>query len=349
MFRRIAFLVLIAALALVLIQGVALAQDPTIPTRTPTPDPNAATATSVPPTQDSGGGQPPAPPTATSEPPPSVPTATATSSPGSAPAATATPTATATAAAPLEVAPGGTFVVQECGTQPYVAALADILVYAGPGVDYPVISSLQRPEIRPIVGRAEFAPWWQIQLTPDLNGWVADADVDEFGDTGGVPLVDVPLLNGVEPTRGPLWQPTPIPFAACTATPSPTPSPSPTATATTAAGSAEAIVSAEDDGAGGGPDGDESAAVSVADITAAGSRGEAEFESSGAAAAKQLQDAELAIAEATGEQAAGGSPLSGWLFPLLGLGLVGAGLILAFMARGGSSAAGATEGDSEEG
>lgn len=348
MFRRIISHLFIVGLVLLLIQGSALAQDPTIPTRTPTPDPNAPTsaaptATSIPPTSDSGGGsQPTAIPTATDIPsgvnPPGA--ATATTVPG-ATATTASgtlPTSTATPGTGAEVAPGGTFVVQECGTQPYVVATTDVLVYAGPGTDYPVLSTLQRPEIRPIVGRAEFAPWWYIQLTPDLAGWVADADVDEFGDTGGVPLANVPLLNGVEPTRGALWQPTPIPFAACTATP--TPSPSPTATATTAADAAEAVVSNEGGGEGGDSGGDQTGPVSVADITAASERGEAEFESnSGALSAKQLQDAEQAIAEATGGQASSASPLSGLLIPILGVGLIGAGLVLALMARSRSSTA----------
>ncbi len=360
MFRRIATHLFIVGMVLVLIQGSAsaLAQDPTIPTRTPTPDPNAPTSvppppTSVPPTSDSGGGsQPTAVPTATNEPstgnPPAAATATtepgvtATTAPG------VTPTATVGTEAGGEVAPGGTFVVQECGTQPYVAATRDVIVFTGPGIDYPVLSTLQRPEIRPIIGRAEFAPWWYIQLTPDLTGWVADSGVDEFGDTGGVPLVDIPALNGIEPTRGALWQPTPIPFAACTATPTPTPSPSPTATATAAADASEAVVAVEDGANGAGSGGEQTGAVSVADIAAAGARGEAEFESnSGATSAKLLQDAELAIAEATGGQSTTSTPLSGLLFPLLGMGLIGAGLVLALMARSRNSAAAAgTEADS---
>jgi hypothetical protein len=95
-------------------------------------------------------------------------------------------------------------------------------VRLGPGLDYEPIDSLVFLEVRPIIGRAEFATWWLIQLPNNITGWVADQAVQVQGYTGQIPIVVPPALEGATPTPGPLWEPTPNPV--CT--------PLPTATAT---------------------------------------------------------------------------------------------------------------------
>jgi hypothetical protein len=96
-------------------------------------------------------------------------------------------------------------------------------IRSGPGLDYDPIDNLIYLETRPIVGRAEFATWWLIQLPTNTTGWVASQAVSVQGYTGAVPIVKPPVLNGVTPTPGPLWQPTPNPI--CTPQPTPTPTP----------------------------------------------------------------------------------------------------------------------------
>jgi hypothetical protein len=329
--RRTASLLLLAALLAVVVFGrpgarTALGQDPTIPTRTPTPGASSPTATS-----------PSAPPTATDDdtnpPPPATATATATlpfaasltpTATGTPPAgASLTPTATATLAGALPPPlPGNGVVGVGCDDTPFIRAIDLTLVFAGPGADYAAVAELIKDETRIIIGRAEFAPWWQVQVTETLIGWVADEDVDEFGNTGRVPVAPPPEINGVTPTPGLPWNPTPLPFA-CTVTPTPTPTPTATptttptptaaagATETAAAATVDAVLQAGGDTASGG--------------AAAGLPG-----SSGEGDSKVLPVSES------------GPPPSSYILPLAGVGLVAAGIIVALLARSGSSSAAAT-------
>jgi len=210
------------------IQGVApaLSQDPTIPTRTPTPDPNAPPTA----TRDDGGEPPPPAPTDTP-----VAGATATTIQ---PGASATPTSTTAAGITLDAAASGTpaeltgeIGLPGCNDTPIVQAIKETLnIYAGPGGDYPIIGTMIINEIRLMIGRAEFADWWYIQFDPTTTAWVDDEDVNEYGNTGSVPLVIPPPINGNTPTPGPQWIPTPLP--ACTTTPTATPTETPTSTPT---------------------------------------------------------------------------------------------------------------------
>jgi LPXTG-motif cell wall-anchored protein len=245
LFALFAALFLLMGLVALAYPRLAHSQDATIPTRTPTPDPNAITPTSPPPTP--GGGLDPtaAPPTNT--PAPAAPSNTP------APAATLPPTATASAGATLAAPPltgsGATATAAAavpgpttgepvnalpfppgsqayapagvCGEPPTVQALALVNVHQGPGLDYPILSTLQRNEVKPIVGRAAFAPWWLIQLdAAGQFGWVADAQVRVEGNSANVRAVAPPPLNGSTPTPGAPWAPTPNPQ--CILTPSPT-------------------------------------------------------------------------------------------------------------------------------
>lgn len=184
----------------------AAAQIVTIPTRTPTPAP--VTPTNTPPPQPTNPPQPTAPPAATDTPEPE---------------ATATNTAVQPTIDPSTLLP----TAEACGEPPSARANNNINVRRGPGTDYDILSTLFAGEVRPILGRAEFAEWWVIELADGREGWVASFTVTVNGYTGNVPLVAPPTLNGSTPTPGPLWQPTPQPDC-----PTATPTTAPTATAT---------------------------------------------------------------------------------------------------------------------
>ena len=197
----------------------------TVPSRTATPEggppdpintPQSEPPTAPPPTDDPDGPPPTSPP---------QPGPTNTLAPGE-----PSPTPT-TAATVVLITPEGGYIAtaQPCGTPPTVQARGLVNVREGPGLDYEPISSLVYLEVRPIIGRAEFATWWLIELPDDETGWVANQAVAVQGYTGAVPIVDPPELNDVTPTPGPTWEPTPNPE--CT--------PMPTTTATVELGPAE--------------------------------------------------------------------------------------------------------------
>lgn len=307
--------------------GFAYAQDPTIPTRTPTPDPNQPPPQPSPTSaSDDGGGNPNPPPPAPTETsvPQATATATATTQGIAAPVATATSTAPAAIEGAPIPAPGDAALPADfCGGPPIARAIDLTLVHLGPGEDYPIVGSLPATEERLIVGRAEFAPWWQILLIanePQLLGWVADIAVDEIGDTGSVPLVVPPPINGLAPTPGAPWNPTPIP-SACTPTPTATPTATPSATPTTTATPADTLSTNTDSttgGEGGGTTGSTTAGLASNDQ----------------AAGKQVRDGEQPSADATSETtAAGSSGAASLLVPLLGVGLIAGGVLIALLTR----------------
>lgn len=177
----------------------------TVPTRTPTPPPEEPSATP----DDGGNGDPgPGPlPTSTDRPP----------------ASTATNTAVA-----IPATPEGGFLATSapCDSDPTVQSLGSgTNVRSGPGTNYATIGQLLYLEVRPIIGRAEYAEWWQIVLSDGETAWVADAVVAVSGYIGDVPLVAAPALaSGATPTPGTPWMPTPQPN--CTPPPSATATPS---------------------------------------------------------------------------------------------------------------------------
>lgn len=189
-------------------------QAQTWPSRTPTPQggPPDPTNTSQPPppTTDpggggGGGGQ-----------------STNTPQPGDTPVPGETPTPTTAVTIVFQTPVGGyEATAQPCGIPPTVQALGQVNIRSGPGLDYDPIGSLIYLESRPILGRAEFATWWLIELPGNTTGWVANQAVSVQGYTGAVPIVAPPDINDATPTPGPLWEPTPNP--SCTPEPTPTP------------------------------------------------------------------------------------------------------------------------------
>lgn len=343
------YISLLAGLLLILAAlgagSAAYAQDPTIPTRTPTPGSGGQQPQPSPTSgSDNGGGSNP-PPAATetsAPPPPGAATATATLPGGVAPVASATATAATIILTPAGTVPSGTGIdgapgavaADPCLAAPIVRAIDLTLVHAGPGADYPVVGSLNAGEERLIIGRAEYAEWWQIRFIaqdPILIGWVADEAVDEFGDTGSVPLDDPPLLNGVLPTPGASWQPTPLP-PVCTVTPTPTPTETSTPTAT-----------ATPRGAVSGEGGDAAVAAQAEAGTGApglSSQGSVEGKQAGGAQSQAATSEEAAQeAATTGAASAGSSAASSLVVPALGIALIAGGVIVALLSRGKPPAA----------
>lgn len=294
-------LTLVVGLAGLAVRG-AQAQDPTIPTRTPTP------------------GAPPPNPTATDDNQPNPPAPTDTPAPGT----TATTVATATAAGIVagSATPAGTAnsltttpdtrQAGTCDDSPFATAVGVVYVYEGPGGDYNINATLQDGDTRRIVGRAGYADWWVIMLTPTETGWVDDQDVTVSGNPGLAPVVDPPPIGGATPTRGAPWNPTPPPFPTCPATATATPTATPTATAS-ATTSAPATTSA----------------------TAASSAAES------AAATTAAAEPPTEVAPGTGldsrgaESARTASPTStmNLILPLGGLALIAGGIVIALIAR----------------
>lgn len=299
---------------------VIYAQDPTIPTRTPVAPPTDP-APPASPTSISGGSNPP--PAATSTPVPATQsTATATSQSVIAATATGTAAPGTIIATPLGGSEGAA-AMNACHVPPAVVARDLILVHTGPGEDYPVIGSLPATEQRLISGRAEFAPWWQILFIatdPQLLGWVADSDVDELGDTGSVPLAAPPLINGIAPTPGALWQPTPLP-------PVCTPTPTPTATATVTASPTSTGTPLTTPATGG-------AGLAGTTETADLNGSAAEFSSQDSSVAKQAaEEADAAATSAAITGSSGASGASSLLVPLLGIALIAGGIVIALLSR----------------
>ena len=178
----------------------------TIPSRTPTPSGGGATATDDP---GGPGPNPTAPPTSTS----SVAQSTATFTP------TFLPPTPEDGFLPTAL---------PCSLEVTIRSLASgINVRGGPGLEYNIVGSLLLQEVRPLIGRAPRAPWWQIELADGTEGWVADNLVDVSGYTGNVPVVEPPALeNGATVTPGTPWSPTPRPE--CTPPPTATTTSTPT-------------------------------------------------------------------------------------------------------------------------
>ena len=193
------------------------------------------------PTSDNGGGggnpQPTNPPTQSTAVPPQAtqppgpaptntavpPTPTATKFAVVPPAASATPTATVVQPSPSPtlgaVGPAIAFPQQgepfptaaPCAMPPTFQTSVAAELFAGPGTDYTSVGLLGAAEVRPIVGRAAFAPWWVIQMDgTGRTGWITDSAGTVQGSTGRVSIVSAPDLDGIAPTPGGTpWVPTP--------------------------------------------------------------------------------------------------------------------------------------------
>lgn len=335
MLKRIPFIIIIAVLisSSVTLTAVrmASAQDPTIPTRTPTPDPNRPPPSQPSPTPSGSGGggnnQPPATSTSSPEQPVNPPPAVASPQ---VPGTNLTPVPTTQAGQSGQITgqglPGG----DACDETPTIQTLSRITVHAGPGLDYPVVTTLEKDERRPIIGRAGYATWWQIQVRPRLVGWVLDEEVDELGNTALVPVVEPPMLNGIVPTPGAPWDPTPIPFVACQPTALPSATPPPTMTA--AAEPTIAIAAADSDsGSGDSPQSSASSAMVEENQDQAGDSGPSEQPGAADLAAAGVSERGLTANRNEGSTDTESS--LNLILPLGGIFLIAAGILVALLTR----------------
>jgi hypothetical protein len=143
------------------------------------------------------------------------------------PTTESSPPAPATAESPV-VTRSSLPTAAPCQVPPTAMALGTVAVRSGPGIAYDRIGNLAFSEVRIIVGRTQYFPWWQIQFTGDQIGWVAAEAVHVQGYTADLPIINPPLLNDNTPEPGPEWKPTADPMCimtvvAASASPSPVP------------------------------------------------------------------------------------------------------------------------------
>lgn len=86
-------------------------------------------------------------------------------------------------------------VTSAAGTSSGPSASSAVLVNVrnGPGVEYPVVDSLDAGETAAITGKSSAGDWWQVALSDGQSGWVMSQLVSASGDTSsvGVPA-DIP-------------------------------------------------------------------------------------------------------------------------------------------------------------
>ena len=75
-----------------------------------------------------------------------------------------------------------------------LVAPGSVNIRSGPGLNFEVIGTLNADTTRPIMGRNGDASWWQIKITEDQLGWVANSVVTA-SETNSVPLVDTPQAS----------------------------------------------------------------------------------------------------------------------------------------------------------
>lgn len=148
-------------------------------------------------------------PVTPTEAPTEAPTATDTAMPSETPTATHTPTP----------------------STPVAQAVRDIPVRGGPGMSYPVLTTLAADEQLEINGISEDGNWYKVVLPDGNQGWVtsASAQIVTFGNLRGVPVALAPTDT---PTYTPSFTPTATDTPTDTPTPTNTPTSTPTATAT---------------------------------------------------------------------------------------------------------------------
>jgi len=132
-------------------------------------------------------------PTNTPLPPTATPPSTPTPIPSPTPAPTSTPTPDLAAmAAPTATATSSPTITPE--PEPMAMADTTINIRSGPGIAYPVVSSLDEGSSAPILAQNQDRSWWQIQLPDGKTGWVADSVISVNG-----PIADIPIASNIAP------------------------------------------------------------------------------------------------------------------------------------------------------
>jgi hypothetical protein len=134
--------------------------------------------------------------------------------------------------AALATATPATAAVNAASSGPSLLAAALVNVRSGPGVDFPVVDSLDIGENAAITGRSDAADWWEIALGDGNSGWVLAQLVTTNGDLSAVavpadlpapPPTATPAAVAAVPDAAPTAE---APPADATATPAPAGSPS---------------------------------------------------------------------------------------------------------------------------
>lgn len=296
------------------------AQDGTVPTRTPTPDPNRPTTRPSPTTTRDSTGNPPGPTATQTSSPPATLTVTGTRQTGGAAGSPAAPgTVTTITGGTLQPGAGQP---GSCDETPYIRVISQLTAHTGPGIDYEPIATLEPAEMRRIIGRAADATWWQVQLDAATVGWVQDRDVDEFGNTALVIVVETPPRNGATTTPGAPWNPTPLPLLTCV--------PTPTASATPA-GTQISPTTEPDSGTGAaGPiTGNEQPTGATPEPPASGAN------NGNAVQGGTELPSGPGVSSRGSESSRAASPTSAvnLILPIAGLALIGGGILLALLSR----------------
>ena len=122
----------------------------------------------------------------------STPTPTPTPSPTSPPAPTVIPMDTPSAIPTITPTP----------VLPQVESSVTVNVRAGPGTNYPVVSTMPPGVAVEVGGKNESSTWWQVQGYDGSTGWVSDSVV-EAKNVGSVPVVAAPAPPQPTPTPVP--------------------------------------------------------------------------------------------------------------------------------------------------
>jgi len=91
-----------------------------------------------------------------------------------------------TGADALAIATSSPAVQTTANSGPSLSSSALVNVRSGPGVDFPVVDSLDPGQSAAITGKSAAADWWQIALSGSDNGWVLAQLVTTSGDVSGV-------------------------------------------------------------------------------------------------------------------------------------------------------------------
>ena len=109
-----------------------------------------------------------------------------------------------------------------------LTVLVNLNVRTGPSVDYSIVGKLNQGELAQITGKNPEGTWWQIIYPPGSGSlaWViADVQYSTVGNTGGVPVVQLPSPPGTPPSAPPSPTDQAPPSAGLPGSPTPVPPP----------------------------------------------------------------------------------------------------------------------------
>ena len=86
---------------------------------------------------------------------------------------------------------------------PTATTIEPVNVRTGPGTQYPTHGTAPVGSMFEIIGISQDGEWWVVKLPTDFSitgdGWIAARYTETSGDTSNLPVVEAPLLDGIEP------------------------------------------------------------------------------------------------------------------------------------------------------